>query len=182
MKKIFSLLLCGIMILGLVGCKSDGLVRKIKEGETLESLNESLKGTQTIVEDEEGKFDELISSMQLEIKNYDNLAIEVNKIIELAENKQPIKCDDVTSLLISIEENQDNYSSKREGIYTYNEEFGNYWLALTDAYNYLKVAANNIDTISSNGTVEQARECFDKSKESIKLLSDIDIKEEIFKK
>lgn len=181
MKKIMSICMV-VFTLTSVGCsKSDEIVRKMEKCETLEILNEKLMNTETIVEAEDGGFNTVIKAIEDGIVEYDNLYKQVNEFIDLAESKKMIDIAKSEALEEEIENSRTEITGTRDKILTYNKKFNEYWIGLTDAYIYLKAALHNINTLSINGTVENAKDALSESKENFDSMpsSRENIKEEI---
>lgn len=173
MKKILPIIMVCFFMLA-TGCSKDnGLVRTMKSNETKETLNDTLKNTETIVEDGSGKFNELCVTMEESIIKYDDLYKQVEGYVTTLENNGTVKKEEFNVALLKIQSDQDACSNKRSGIYTYNKNFNKYWTNLMDSYNYLKYTINNINDLSGKGTLPQARECLENCKKSFEVISNV---------
>lgn len=184
LKKILAIVMFCFFIF-ITGCssKSNDLVRTMKNNETAENLNTTLKGTEIIVEDSSGKFNELCATMEESIVNYDNLYKEVEGYVVTLENNSDIKKDELQSIMSKITNDQNTCSGKRKGIYTYNKNFNEYWDNLMDSYNCLKDAIINMNDLKGKGTVEKSRKCLETSKNRFEVVSNVrgELKKNILK-
>ncbi|MZK51885.1 hypothetical protein [Clostridium beijerinckii] len=163
MKKVISILLCGFVLLGFIGCKSntkEEVKTQTNENDNVEKI--AAKDNQVINNISEGGIDNYFEVMNETINSYKDLSK------EFKDNYKKYSKDELSNYHDRVVETKTKFGKAREQVGTYNTKFTKTCNTILESIQNLETATNNMITLNNGGTEENAINQYNHSVDNMK--------------